>query len=247
MKLANLILIASLIFFIGCSKGNGIIKMKSSKESEAQKKMEKSEPEKYFKKAEDLAKARWGSEHAYIKSVKPQESEEIAKLVRDYKVFGVEVFNPESQIAGRPFFHYSLVIDTNNDSVNYLENDKEVVKFISDLSYKTKNEKDIRKTISLFGLLRGYEICEEWVKDLSYYWEFSNYLKDPTERNYTDDAWIKEDWDYLIKKAKNKWRVSVTYLVDPYIYAYLRYTFMITESGKITIEALKGAAKLGYD
>ena len=120
MKLVNMILIVNLIFLIGCSREKDISQMKPSKESEVQKKMENTESNKYLEKAKKLSKAYWGKggpkenyardEYAYVKSVKPKESKEITKLLSDYKVFGVEVYNPISQIAGRPFYHYSLAL-----------------------------------------------------------------------------------------------------------------------------------------
>lgn len=210
----------------------------------------------YLVKAEKLATARWGeggtnvifakSKYSYVESIKHIDLVEIRDLLDNYEAYQIKVYNPISQVAGKPFINYCLVINIKDNSVRYLENDEEVTKFISDLSYEIKSEKDIRKIISLFELLRGYEIQEQEVTGLRNFWKFNNYLEEPTEWDSLDELWGKKDWDYVISEVNDFWNVSITFLEDSYIHLYLRYTFEITKNGNFKIIMLKGTAKSAY-
>ncbi len=192
--------------------------------------------------AERLAKARWeGRENEiknptgelpYVESVSHVESAETRRLLPDHDVFGIEVFNPRCRIAGRPFFHYSLVTGKKDGSAHYLENDEHVAKFLSGLRIKGMNEGDIKDLVVVFGLLRKYEIWEEPVGGLMF--------------DYGYEKFGGEDWKLTISKTKKGWDVLITFLTDPIIRSFCRYHFQMQEDGKIRINLVKRASEKGY-
>jgi len=203
---------------------------------------EKNMSDKYLKKANELAEIHWGknvnvevvkSEKSYVKSVRPEDSELITKVLDEYKVFSVEVYNPISQIAGRPYFHYSLVINERDESVYYLENDEDSIKFLSNLSPKITTEEAVKDMLNVFAILRGYKINEQPVEDLRFF--------------RGDKKFTKKDWKLNIKQAGNGWDIFITYLVDPYVHGYARYHIEMTNEGQVIINKIKSASESLYE
>jgi len=199
--------------------------------------------DKYLKKATELAEIHWGkkanvevveSGKPYVKSVRPEDSELITRVLDEYKLFSVEVYNPISQIAGREYFHYSLVIKERDESVYYLENDENSIQFLSNLSLKITTEEAVKDMLNVFAILRGYKINEQPVEGLRFFWG--------DERFFT-----KEDWKLKIEQAGNGWNIFITYLVDSYINCYARYGIEMTNEGRVIINKIKAASEKGYD
>lgn len=206
--------------------------------------------------ARALAEAYWGKDgpkgtsakgvDSYVKEFKPIDSSDVTPILGKYHAFIAAVYNPASQVAGRAFRLNAMVVNSEDESVQYFEKDIDVAAFLTKLNYKLDNQSDVLSMMNLFEAMNGFQLADEENKELESFVQIENYGTEMEAIDYSKNRWPAEDWQYVIQKENDGWAVQVIFLDDPVIEAYRNYKLKLSMDGKITIVGYKIAFRYGY-
>jgi len=175
----------------------------------------------------DAAKAAAGQKWKDVRDVKPIASSRLKKLLPQADFFCVAVFNPMSQIAGRPTFLHTLVLAPTGNV--FLENDDDACGLLSKLQVRPVDAADALNAAMAFGELRNLVLR---AKDAS---------------GIPEKAAAK-NWSVVIDEEKDGWSVRCTFMTDPTIQLCRRYQIVVAANGKIEAKAGEVISFIGgYD
>lgn len=165
-----------------------------------------------------------------VRSVKEMHGEELQQVLNGLRAFQIVVSNPVSQIAGRPYFEYTILLQ--GDEVHYLDNYEQVAAFLS----ATKRA-SISDRVSAEGFLTAFA-------------QLSN-LQIPTAQQRKiatpggSGGFTAQDWETKIEQGPKGWVIEAAFLADENSYRFVRLTFAFGQAG-VEVKMSKQFAMRGY-
>jgi hypothetical protein len=170
----------------------------------------------------DLARAkveagkRWKEN---LRSVSPLDSPHLKTVFKDTRCFRAVVFNPISQVAGRPTFDHAVLL--REDGPVFVEDDAAAAAAISKPGVAVADPAEALSRVLAFAASRGYTLRLDRERATS--------------------------WDLTVQQTEEGWAILCVLLVDPNIHACQRYEIVITRRGALTAKQGKVVCGNGYD